>query len=86
MEQLIVIQQAALASFLASTAPSRSVLLLLCAPSDLDVNQLKSLTEHSSAAYWLCPKTQALPLGQHADYDKWAELSVQYARSFFWPT
>ena len=86
MEQLIVIQQAALASFLANTEPSKSVVLLLFAPNDLDVNQLKSLAEHSSDTYWLCPQTQALPFGQHADYDKWAELSVQYVRCFFWPT
>jgi hypothetical protein len=85
MEQLIVLQQAALASFLASAAPPQSVLLLLCAPCDLDATQLKGLSEYSSTIYWLCPEIEPLSFGYHADYDKWANLSVQCDRSFFWP-
>ena len=85
MKQLIILQQVALDSFLASTTPENSTLLLLCAPCDVNAGQLCALSESSTTVYWLCSQTEPLPFGQHSTYDKWAELSVQCDRSFFWP-
>lgn len=85
MQQLIILQQAALDSFLASNTPEQSALLILCAPNELGSETLKTLEHSSAEIYWLCPPEVALPYGEHANYDKWAELSVQCSRSFFWP-
>ncbi|MDG0978756.1 MAG: hypothetical protein P8O79_03420 [Halieaceae bacterium] len=85
MAQLIILHHAALDAFLGGHAPPNSALLILCDPSDLDVRQLGILSQCSSKVYWLCSEAQTIPFGQHADYDKWAELSVQCTRSFFWP-
>lgn len=85
MQQLIILQQAALDSFLASTTPDQSALLLLCPPNELEDETLRALERSSAEIYWLLPSTEDTPFGEHANYDKWAELSVQYDRSFFWP-
>lgn len=85
MQQLIILHQSTLASFLANQAPLQSVLLLLCAPSELSSDTLSALAKSSAEIYWLSPPEVALPYGEHANYDKWAELSVQCERTFFWP-
>ncbi len=85
MQQLIILQRDSLASFRPGKLPDQTALLLLCAPIDLDDNELSALAEYSLTVYWLCSEAEVLPFGQPANYDKWADLSVQYARSFFWP-
>ena len=85
MQQLIILQLAAIDSFLASKAPEQSAVLLLCAPNELGGETLNALEQFSAEIYWLSPPEVELPYGKHANYDKWAELSVQCDRSFFWP-